>query len=244
MLTHHDIGNKQDVIAIRYFEKEIQEAISNLFVTEYHDASVLSVYSDLSRQLLAVKVLSRAPLQSDPWLELPFNKIARVDFNPRFSLVPAKFVTPRINEGLSQDEQVYVDANMGPGRIHYVQGLLRHHGQYHGAGNTLYIAQLTGVYIMVLFSGKECVFGNSFSCASENEVLYFMLNALSNADIPQRETSVLMDYSMISSVKFKDFFSPYFQHVDYLRLEQSELGNEIPYLHEMLFPNYLVSLCE
>lgn len=244
MLTHQDIGNKQDVIAVRYFEKEIQEGIANLFITEYHDASVLSVYSNLSKQLLAVKVLSRTPLQSDSWLDLPFNSISRVDFNPRFSLVPSKFATPGINQGLVQDEPVYVDARMGPGHVHYVRGLLKHHSQHAVSGNTIYIAQLTGVYIMVLFKGKECMFANSFNCATENEVLYFMLNALSNAEIPQRDTAVLMDYSMISGIKFQEFFSPYFQLVDYLRLEYAALGNEIPYLQEMLFPNYLLSLCE
>jgi len=244
MLSQQDIGNKQDVIAIRYLEKEIQEAISNLFVTEYHDASVLSVYSNLSMQLLAVKVLSRTPLQSDPWLEMPFNKIRKVDFNPLFSLVPAKFATPGINRGLAQDEPVYVQVNLAPDNIHYVQGLLKHHGQHATASNTMYIVQLADVYIMVLFKGKECVFANSFTCTSEHEVLYFILNALANADIAQRDTALLMDYSMISSIKFKDFFSPYFQSVEYLRLGQNELGNEIPYLHEMLFPNYLLSLCE
>lgn len=244
MLTHHDIGNTQDVIAIRYFEREIQEAISNLFVTEYHDASVLSVYSNLSRQLLAVKVLNRVPLQSDPWLNMPFNRISRVDFNPLFSLVPVKFATPDINHGLAQDELVYVDVKLGPGRIHYVQGLLKHHSLHNAADNTLYMARLEGIYIMVLFKGKECVFANSFNCTTEHEVLYFMLNAMLNTEISQRDTVVLMDYSMISSTKFKDFFNPYFQSVDYMRLGQSEIGNEIPYLHEMLFPNYLLSLCE
>ena len=243
MLSQHEIGHK-DIIAIRYFEKEIQEAISNLFITEYNDVTVLSIYSSLSKKLLALKVLNTSPLRSDQWLDLPFHKITRMDFNPRFSFIPKKFMDMAGANSIQEGESVYVDVQMGEGHEHFTRGILEFHSQQLVSGNTLYVSQVEGVYIMVLFKGRTCVFANSFTCVNEQEVLYFMLNALSVNELAQGDTVVKLDYSMITSQKFREFFAPYFRSVDFLRVEQHEIGNEIPYLQEMLFPNYLLSLCE
>jgi hypothetical protein len=239
MLSHQEIDNK-DIMAIRYFEKEISETLSNLLITEYTDVTVLSIYSDLTKNLSAYKVLDKLGLSEDSWLNGVFNKKIRVDFNPGFSFIPKKFVSSG-SEAMASDGEIEIECAERPDHVHYSMGLLKHHAQKRQ--DAIYVYKSSNSYSIFIFQGKNCVFANSFKCENEFEVLYYILNALDVSRMGQETTSLYLDYSLLGDKQMMDLLQPYFMTVGPLRLDHHEIDPRIPLLPEMLFPNYLLSLC-
>jgi hypothetical protein len=238
MQLHQETSNRQGVIAIRSFEKEISEGLSNLFITEYREVNVFSVYSDLTKNLQAYKVLSKSSLGDDSWLNSGFNKKLRMDFNPDFSFIPGKFATAGTD---MPDGEIAIEFQHVNGYMHYSGGLLKYHAGL--KTDAVYLYRTADTYSVFVFQGRVCVFANSFKCENENEVLYFILNALDINGMKQENTSLRLDFSLIETHVLPDYFRPYFMSVEPLRLVHPDIDDQIPMLHEMLFPNYLLSLC-
>jgi hypothetical protein len=240
ILSHQETGMKQDVMAVRVFEKEISEALSNLFITEYSDVNVLSVYSDLTGNLLAYKVLQSA-LDEDPWLHGGFNRKLTMDFHTGFNFVPGKFADNSINNGGAGHQEIGIEYPATEGKVHYSKGLLKYHGSK--KSDAVYVYRILNTYAIFVFKGRDCVFANSFTCTNELELLYFIVNSIDLNGMRQDEVSLYLDYSMLRNERIMEFLQPYFPGIYPLRAEHPQIDTMIPFLPEMLFPNQLLSLC-
>jgi len=240
MLLHQESENRQDIIAIRYFAKDISESLSNLLITAYNHFDILSIYSDLTKNLLAYKVLNKSDLGTDSWVNSGMNKTVFMDFNPVFNFVPGKFATAAYDNN-SSEEEIKIMYDKIPGQVHYSEGLLKYHQALRD--DAVYLYQNGDNYSIFIFRGKDCVFANSFTCGNAHEVLYFILNALQINEIDPLMLVLRADFSVLESSQLLEFFTPYFKQVAALRLDHPEIDNMIPELHEMLFANHLLSLC-
>ena len=86
-----EASSKKHILAERYLETGVAESLSNLFVCNYPKFKVLSLYSDLSKRLLAYKILHQSEELNDPWFDTAFKETITIDFNPNFNLVPTQF---------------------------------------------------------------------------------------------------------------------------------------------------------
>jgi hypothetical protein len=240
MLLQQETVNRQDIIAIRSFEKEVSENLSNLCITEYADFIVMSVYSDLTRNLQAYKVLQKSGIHEDSWMTASFNKKIHMDFNGSFNLIPRKLASQGGDDSEPETE-IEVEYAHAPGYVHYSKGLLKHHA-YH-KDNAVYVYRNQDNYSIFVFKGRHCVFANSFKCENELELLYFLINSLEINSMSQEDTSLFTDYSMMENPGLMEFLQPYFLEAKTLRLEHDGIDDLIPNLHEMLFANHLLSLC-
>jgi hypothetical protein len=237
ILSHQEAGVKQDVIAIRVFEKEISEPLSNLFITEYSDVNVLSIYSDLTGALLAYKVI-KSSLDEEPWLHAEFKHISYVDFHTGFNFIPGKFISTPADGG---QMAIGIEYPATEGKVHYSKGLLKYHGTK--KDNAVYLYRILNTYAIFVFKGRDCVFANSFNCSNELELLYFIVNSIDLNGMRQDEMSLYLDYSMLRNEKTMEFLKPYFPGIYPLKTENPAIDAMIPFLPEMLFPNQLLSLC-
>jgi hypothetical protein len=240
ILSHQETGIKQDVIAIRVFEKEISEALSNLFITEYSDVNVLSVYSDLTGNLLAYKVI-KSSLDEEPWLHAGFNRINYVDFHTGFSFIPGKFMTIEADGTGPEQTEIGIEYPITEAKLHYSKGLLKYHGTK--KDHAVYLYRILNTYAIFVFKGRNCVFANSFNCTNELELLYFIVNSIDLNGMRQDEVSLYLDYSMLRNEKTMEFLKPYFLGIYPLKVENPAIDTMLPFLPEMLFPNQLLSLC-
>ena len=240
MILQQESANKQDILAIRCFEKEIAENLSNLLITEYANTCVLSVYSDLTKALQAYKVLAKPGLSSDPWVNASFHKQCHMDFDTLFDLVPRKFSPDAGEAGLS-DQDIDIEYRKKTGHVHFAEGLLKYHDTRRE--DAIYVYRFNGIYSIFAFQAKRCVFANSFRCENETELLYFILNAMEINGLSQEKTRLYTDYSLMADHRLMEFLKPYFAEVKTLALEHDGIDTLIPELPELLFANHLMSLC-
>jgi hypothetical protein len=239
ILLHQENGIKQDVIAIGAFEKEISESLSKLMITSYNDVDVLSVYSDLTNQLLAYKILGKSSLENDPWVQAGFRNRLQMDFNTSFTFIPSKLAHPGAHH--PGDLDIAIEYHKQGGSAHYSEGLLKYQASV--KEDSVCVYKVLNTYSVFIFTGKNCVFANSFNCSNELELLYFIINAIEVSGLSQEKVSVYLDYSIVRNEKNIEFLKPYFPAVKPLRLEHQDIDPLIPFLPEMLFANQLLSLC-
>lgn len=236
-----ETGSKKHIVAEGYFETEINPALSQLFITDYTDFRVLSLYSDLSMQFLAYKVIHRHAGNEDFWLSTAFAKSIQADFNPDFELIPAVFDYPLANQ-LSAKAGFTVNPASEKGYLHIAYGLSLFNAGRKDADN-LYVFRSGSVYTIFAFREKVCLLANAFQCKSEDEVLYFILNAMHICELEPNRTSVYIDYNTAADTSLKSYLKPYFRPLLHMKPDMENPDAEIPFLPELLFSNYLLSLC-
>lgn len=233
-----ETGSKKHIVAEGYFETEISPALSKLFITDFPDFRVLSLYSELSNQFLAYKIVHRLAGNGDAWLHAEYALTRSVDFNPEFELLPPAFA-----DNAAKDPYPFVILPESPaGSLHFAYGLARYHA-LRPENQTLYLFRSAAQYSIFVFSGKDCRFANSFECHSETEVLYFIVSAMAVCDMEPQNTAVLIDYNIAGDQKLRNYLKPYLRPLQTMKPAMENPDAEIPLLPELLFPNYLLSLC-
>ena len=235
-----ETGSKKHIVAERYLETGVAESLSNLFVSNYPSFKVLSLYGDLSKRLIAYKILHQSEDVSDPWLETEFKEVITVDFNPEFNLVPIKFSDNA--KVVGSDIGFHIIGDVSISSNHFAYGIASYNA-LRMESTKVYLFQQNNSLNVMIFKDRSCVFSNSFVCQNETEILYFVLNALESSDCTQGEANVFLDYHLASNESVRSFLSPYFKSVSNLRLENAFLDEEIIDLPELLFINHAMSLC-
>jgi hypothetical protein len=231
-----ETGSKKYIIAERFFETGVQDHLCKLFVSNFQDFQVLSLYSDLRNELLAYKVIQQNSDLIDPWLETPFMKIQKVDFNPSFDIIP--------NIASENNRHNFNIVPLSPfGHLHYIEGVFEYNLAFQEHTKIYLFKQNSDVNILV-FQNEKCMFSNSFTCKSDTEILYFVLNALEITNLDKNLANLYLDYNLSKDSSFVNFVKPYFVSVKSLQIPMDNPDPEVPFLMELLFPNYLLSLCE
>lgn len=236
-----ETGSKKHIIAEHYFETEIADSLCNLYVCNYSDFKVLSLYADLNKRFIAYKILHQGEHSNEVWLNTDFNRIIEVDLNPEFTLVPLQFETD--SKPINQTIGFSVQGTRPIQSNHFVYGI----AQYNFLNPEpvkVFLFKQEGLVNVLIFKDRNCVFSNVFNCQNETEILYFVVSALQTSDCQQAQTALYLDYALSIDSKTLNFFTPYFQSVSHLKLEMEQLDQEILHLPELLFINYAMSLCE
>lgn len=234
-----ETSSKKHILAERYLESGVAESLSNLFVCNYPKFKVLSLYSDLSKRLLAYKILHQSEELNDPWFDTAFKETFTIDFNPNFNLVPTQFSNSsnsHTSEFGFQIEGNQISSN------HFLNGLAKYNS-LRAEAVKVYLFRSNDILNVLIFKDKTCLFSNSFSCHNETEILYFVLASLESSECSQEETNVFLDYNLATNEAISSFLQPYFKSVSALKYESDALDEEILNLPELLFINYAMSLC-
>lgn len=233
-----ETGSKKYIVAEGFFDSNVSEGLCNLFVSDLKQFRVLSIYSDLSKKLLAYKIMLQDTQATDIWLSTQFLKTIHVDFNPHVELIPRKF-SDSINY---QQIPFSVQPESIVGFLHYANGLFLFNQSLNEQSRIFLFKQDDSLSIY-LFSGKNIVFSNTFECHNETEILYYTLNSLQVSNIKQDDTTIYLDFGLASDDAFTAFIKSYFNSVQNMKADISNPDTEIPFLLELLFPNHLLSLC-
>lgn len=234
-----ETGSKKHILAERYLETGVAESLSNLFVCNYSNFKVLSLYSDLSKRLLAYKILHQNADENDAWLDTEFNKTTTVDFNPNYKLIPSQF---SIALGSNDAEFGFKIEGDYIRQNHFLYGVAKYNALRFESVK-VYLFKSESTLNVLIFKDKTCLFSNAFTCHNETEILYFVIAALEASECTQEHANVFLDFELGVNKPVSAFLMPYFKSVSALRFEGEGLDEEILNLPELLFINYAMSLC-
>ena len=234
-----ETSSKKHILAERYLETGVAESLSNLFVCNYSNYKILSLYSDLSKRLLAYKILHQNADANDAWLDIEFNKTTMVDFNPNFKLIPSQFSNTL---SLSDAEFGFKIEGDHIAQNHFVHGVAKYNALRFESVK-VYLFKSESILNVLIFKDKTCLFSNAFTCHNETEILYFVIAALESSECTQEHANVFLDFELGVNKPVSEFLMPYFKTVSPLRYEGEGLDEEILNLPELLFINYAMSLC-
>ncbi|MCC6818183.1 MAG: DUF3822 family protein [Bacteroidia bacterium] len=230
--------NKKNVIAERIVDEGIPLNLCNLFVSVIDEFKVFSLYSALSKTFVGYKVVLNEDEYIDPILNQTYNAIYSITSNPDFEIVPKGFVSGKSPE---IDANFNVDTTAITNEIHLAYGL----GKLAQSSENAKIWIFTHAQILSIFiaNHKQLVFANSFNYNDQTEILYFIINALSIAQINQNEADLFIDYSASKKFGLIEFLEPYFKSVSKLSVPFENPDPEIENLPYLLSINHMVSLC-
>lgn len=232
-----ETGSKKHIIAERLPDTGVVLSLCNLFVYDIAGFKVLSLYSSLSKRLEAYKILTAEDAAQDTWLNnMGFNAVYHASFNPDFDLVPSAFQSSAASN-YGTDFTVQHEGN----GIHILYGIQR--WMQDNIGVRIFIASVNDILTVVVYQNSTCLFANSFSYKDQTELLYFVVNAMQVSGVKQEETTLVLDYHCSHKYGLVEFLSPYFQHVQSLKVPFEDPDPEIEDLPELLMPNHLIALC-
>jgi hypothetical protein len=234
-----ETGSKKHILAERYLETGVAESLTNLFVCNYSNFKVLSLYSDLSKRLLAYKILHQNADANDAWLDTEFNNTITVDFNPNFKLIPSQFYNPL---GSNDAEFGFKIEGEHIRQNHFVYGVAKYNALRFESVK-VYLFKSESILNVLIFKDRTCLFSNAFACHNETEILYFVIAALEASDCTQEHANVFLDFDLGLNESLSTFLMPYFKSISTLKFEGDGLDEEILNLPELLFVNYAMSLC-
>lgn len=235
-----ETGSKKHVIAERLLDSGVPLNLCNLFVSDYGNLKILSLYSALSKKFLGYKVFNTSDVDADDWLyNQNFNGVYHCDFNPDVELIPNVFASSA--ETASANHNFVIDANLKTNHIHFLNGLASYFAN--SAGTDLVLMLHHDLLSLAAFDKGKCVFYNVFPCNDLTEMLYFTVSALHTAGLPQLETHVHLDLQSFQVKGLTEILDPHFNQIDALKIPSGNPDQAIDYLPELLFFNYAVSLC-
>lgn len=232
-----ETGSKKHIIAERFLDPGISVQLCNLFVSDIADFKVLSLYSTLSRNLVAYKVITLADAANEEWLNDSslFNNVFYLNADPDFELVPASF-----SETSSKHSSDFNISTQNKG-IHILYGI--NQWMQDQKGYTVFALGHDDLLSVIIYHNNQCCFANTFKYADQTEFLYFVINAMQIAGVKQEDAQLKLDYACFHKYGLLEFLSPYFLSVEPLTVPFDDPDPEIDHLPELLMPNHLLSLC-
>ena len=232
-----ETGSKKHIIAERLPDTGVVFSLCNLFISDIGGFKVLSLYSSLSKRLEAYKILTSEDAAHDAWLNnAGFNAVYHCSFNPDFEIIPSAFQS----EEMPRYGADFFIQSEGKG-IHILYGI--HRWMHENTGSRIYIASINDILTVAVYHNNSCLFANSFSYKDQTELLYFIVNAMQVSGVKQEETTLVLDYHCSHKYGLVEFLTPYFLHVQSLKVPFEDPDPEIEDLPELLMPNHLISLC-
>lgn len=232
-----ETGSKKHIIAERFLDPGISVQLCNLFISDIGDFKVLSLYSTLSRKLVAYKVITLADVSNEEWLNDSslFNDVFYLNTDPDFELVPASF--SEMSSTYSSEFNITTQ-NKG---IHILYGI--HQWMQEQKGHSIFVLGHEDLLSVVIYHNNQCCFANTFKYADQTEFLYFVINAMQIAGVKQDEAQLKLDYQCFHKYGLVEFLSAYFLSVEPMTVPFDDPDPEIDHLPELLMPNHLLSLC-
>jgi hypothetical protein len=232
-----ETGSKKHIIAERFLDSGISMQLCNLFVSDIADFKVLSLYSTLSRKLVAYKVITLADASNEEWLNDSslFNNVFFLNTDPDFELVPASF-----SDAPSKHNSDFNIATQNKG-IHILYGI--NQWMQDQKGYTVFAVGHDDLLSVIIYHNSQCCFANTFKYADQTEFLYFVINAMQIAGVKQEDAQLKLDYACYHKYGLLEFLSPYFLSVEPMTVPFDDPDPEIDHLPELLMPNHLLSLC-
>lgn len=234
------LEDKKHVLAEQTLESGVAEGLCNLYVCDYNQFKVLSLYSDLNRHLIAYKVLHQGDYYQEPWLNQSFRSVQQVDFNLDIQLLPAHFAQGNVKETVPfvvEGRQASINSN------HFIYGISRYN-ELRPELIKVYLFKHEQYFNIIIFKEKACVFCNTFNCQNDTEMLYFTLSALQTVECKQDDAAVFIDYPLSTLPQTAAFLKPYFKSVQVLQMDMDLSEDDFEQLPQLLFINYAMSLCE
>lgn len=235
-----ETGSKKHVIAERLLDSGVPLNLCNLFVSDYGNVKILSLYSALSKKFLGYKVFNTLEVDADEWLyDQNLNNVYHCDFNPDVDLIPNVFATPAASATTNQN--FTIDSNLKNNHIHFLNGIAAYFAN--STGTDLVLMLHHDLLSIAAFDKGKCVFYNVFPCNDLTEMLYFTVSSLHTSGLPQLETHVHLDLHTAQVKGLKEILEPHFNQIDVLKVPSGNPDQAIDHLPELLFFNYAVSLC-
>jgi hypothetical protein len=235
-----ETGDKKHIVAERSLDGNISSNLSNLFISNVLEYKVCSLYSALTKKLIAYKVFNSDDNQKDDWMNFSqFNQVFFLDYNTDFKMVPKAFSLS--NQELDLDFNILY--NREKEHFHLLEAVALDAKNLFDNQDALFAFINKQTLCVAVFKNNTCVFANSFNYSDQAEILYFMMNALKVNNIKQEECLLLMDSSLSQLTGFKEFVQVYFNTSLTLSIPFSNPDPEMSDLEILLMPNHLLSLC-
>ena len=231
------VGDKKHVIAEQLLRPDESINLCNLYRTDWQAFEVLSVYSTLSKQLLAYKVMHKGHAEFDEWLSMPFNQYLIVNQLPNVQILPNQFTQRPKSEHLP----FVIESQLPKGHQHILEGICQAQVQK-GNGQNMYLLYDDNQMLLVVFNQKQLVFSNVFVANNEQECLYFIVAAMHAAQMQQDQVDVWVTYDLWQNAKMIDALKPYVKSIQCMQIT-GEFGADLPDLKAWLLPNDLTAQC-
>lgn len=234
-----ETGDKKHILAERILEVDISSNLSNLLISNVLGYKVCSLYSALTKKLIAYKVFNTEEHQHDDWMNFSqFNQVFFLDNDADFKIIPKAF--SQSSHELELDFNVLY--NREKNHFHILEAIsLESKALFNNDAVFVFIENQK--LCVTVYKNNACVFSNSFNYSDQVEILYFILNALKINNVKQEECTLLLDASLSQLTGFKDFAAAYFNSISELSIPFSNPDPEMPDLEILLMPNHLLSLC-
>lgn len=231
-------GEKKNIIAERILDSGIPNNLCNLFVCDFDDFRVMSYYSALSKKFIGYKVLISQGFSFSNTSEEAFNAIYQVSLDPDFELIPKGFME---NGASKLSTEFEVNTPLHRDEVHIAYGLEKLAAELNDPA--VWVFSNEEILSIFIAKNKTLVFANSFAYKDQTEFLYFILNALSIADLRQEEASVFLDYRSMKKFGLMEFLGNYFHPIQPLAPPFENPDEELEDLPYLLAYNHLASLC-
>lgn len=245
MELQNETGNKQHILAEDTLGNHLIPSLSDLFIARYADCFTLAVFSCIEKKLLAYKITLPVDNldETEHWLSDGFKSVTNVSFSHLYEIVPQLFSDGNYKaQNTINDILVAYNPENPKDSVHYLAALIRYH-LIKKTSNQLYLYYAAGYYNILLMNNEECLLANAFECENENEVLYFLINALQISDILPSDTTLNIDYSLAANQLVVQFLRPHFAKTELTGFSFEGINHSIPKLPEKLFACYTASLC-
>jgi hypothetical protein len=235
-----ETGDKKHIVAERILDGNISSNLTNLLVSNVLGYKVFSLYSALTKKLIAYKVFNSEEHQHDDWMTFSqFNQVFFLDTDTDFKIVPKAFS----NSTLELDLDFNILYNREKEHFHLLEVVSLEAKNLFVNQEAIFAFVNNQTLCVSVFKNNSCVFSNSFNYSDQVEILYFLMNALKINNIKQEDCLLMMDSSLFQLTGFKDFVQVYFKSNYTLSIPFANPDPEMPDLEILLMPNHLLSLC-
>ncbi|NQW43169.1 MAG: DUF3822 family protein [Bacteroidetes bacterium] len=238
----YEIGVKLNLLAEGYLSEDVTLSLVNLFIINYTDSIVFSVYHTKTKEILAYAIYSNLHFDNDcKWEQLAFNKVLYISMTSKYEVIPILFASEDSINSKVRNSMCKIEYNDGVNNSHFLDGVFEYHNQFMN-DNCAYIYKMDDKISISIFKGKNLLLSNAFDCMDESEILYFIANAIQVSEIEKNSVKLFYDYSIMDKERMIYFLKPFFNEINSLK-HPTIKDDRIPNLEEKLFAGYAISLC-
>lgn len=230
-------GDKKHIVAEQLLRPDESINLCNLYRCDWQAFEVLSVYSTLSKQLLAYKVMHKGYADHDEWMSTPFNQYVVVNQLPNVQILPNQFTERPKSEHLP----FVIESHLPKGHQHILEGVCQAQ-VLKGIGQNMFLLYEDNQLLLVVFNQKQLMFFNVFAANNEQECLYFLVAALHAVQMSQDQVDVWVNYDLWQNTNLINSIKPYFKSIQCMQIP-NELDADLPDLKAWLLPNDLIAQC-
>ncbi len=232
------IENKRNIICEWHISnQDALLSLSNLVIYESFEFVVYTIF-DSNNTLQAFALYSQTEIdeQTNSWNKLGFNKIVRIKNDFSFELMPISFYDGE-KKALAKNTFV-VPTNF----IHWVEVVCAYYLKKINNEQVLCLSSMENKISMIIMK-NELLLANTFTCNSDEEVLYNILNGLQQCQLKAENTGIKLDYSVQKTSSLYSILKQYFASIHIMEYP-NEIALDIPDINAKLFIPYAYQQCE